>query len=81
MCVCMCVCVSVCVCVCMCVCMCVCVCVCVCMYVSAPKAINNQWRYVVSQYDQLNKFYNCDMAIVVVIVNGRGFGIDTGRRH
>ena len=32
-------------------------------------------------YDWLNKFYSCYMAIVVVIINGRGLGIDTRRRH
>ena len=32
-------------------------------------------------YDWLNKFYSCYMAAVVVIVNGRGLGIDTRRRH
>ena len=29
----------------------------------------------------LNKFYSCYMATVVVIVNGRGLGIGTRRRH
>ena len=32
-------------------------------------------------YDWLNKFYSCYMATVVVIVNGRGLGIGTRRRH
>ena len=31
-------------------------------------------------YDWLNKFYSCYMAIVIVIVNGHGLGIDTRRR-
>ena len=32
-------------------------------------------------YDWVNKFYSFYMAIVVVIVNGRGLGIDKHRRH
>ena len=32
-------------------------------------------------YDWLNKFYSCYMAIVVIIVNGCGLGIDTRRRN
>ena len=32
-------------------------------------------------YDRLNKFYNCYMATVVVIVNGRGLGISVCGRH
>ena len=32
-------------------------------------------------YDWLNKFYSCYMATEVVIVNGRGLGIGTRRRH
>ena len=32
-------------------------------------------------YDWLNKFYNCYMAIVAIIVNGHGLVIDTRRRQ
>ena len=32
-------------------------------------------------YEWLNKFYSCYMAIVAVIVNGRGLVIDTRRRQ
>ena len=42
-----------------------------------PKftVINNQ--HFATPYDWLNKFYNCYMATVAIIINGRGFGIDT----
>ena len=34
-----------------------------------------------TSYDWLNKFYSFYMATVVVIVNERGLGIGTYRRH
>ena len=34
-----------------------------------------------TSYDWLNKFYSCDMATVVVIVNGHGLGIGMCCRH
>ena len=55
-------------------------CMCVFECVSAPEAINNQWRDM-DPYDWLNKFYSRYMAIVVVIVNGRGLGIDMRHSH
>ena len=62
-----------------CVCACVFACVCVCPH---------PWLLITSgviwtPYDRLNKFYSFYMAIVciVVIVNGRGLGIDTHYRH
>ena len=39
------------------------------------------WRDMGTPYDWLNNFYSRYMAIVVVIVNGRGLGIDTRHRH
>ena len=34
-----------------------------------------------TSYDWLNKFYSYYMETVVIIVNGRGLGIGTHRRH
>ena len=50
----------------------------VCVCVPTSEAINNQWRDM-DLIDWLNKFYNCYMATVVFIINGRGLG--TRRRH
>ena len=46
---------------------------------SAPEAIKS--GVICTTYDWLNKFYSCYMAIVVVMVNGRGLGIDMCCRH
>ena len=68
----------------MCVCLrvgvCVFACGCVCVFVSTPRLLITS-GVIWTPYDWLNKFYSCYMAIVVVIVNGRGLGIDTRRRH
>ena len=56
---------------------CVCVCVCVC---PRPR-LSITSGVIYNSYDWLNKFYSCYMATVVVIVNGRGLGIGTRRRH
>ena len=58
----------------------VCVGICVCVCVSAPRLLITS-GVIWTPYDWLNKFYSCYMATVVIIVNGRGFGIDTRRRH
>ena len=60
------------------VCMCVCACVCVC--VSAPRLLIT-CGMIWTPYNWLNKFYSHYMEIVVVIVNGRGLGIDTCHSH
>ena len=60
---------------------CVCVYVCVCLRVCPPPRLLITSGMMWTPYDRLNKFYSCYMAIVVVIVNGRGLGIDTRRRH
>ena len=54
---------------------CVLACVCVCPRLRLLITSGMIW----SPYDWLNKFYSCCMAIVVVIINGRGLSIDT--RH
>ena len=61
------------------VCGCVCICKCVCVCVPTPEAITIGMIW--TPYDWLNKFYSCYMAIVVIIVNGCGLGIDMHRRH
>ena len=74
-----------CVCACLCVCVCVCVRVCVrvfvCVCVCSPPRLlitsGVMWRR--TPYDWL--IYSCYVAIVVVIVNGRGLDIDMCRRH
>ena len=55
--------------------MCVCVCVC------PPPRLLITSGMIWTPYDWLNKFYSCYMAIVVVIVNRRGLGIDTRHIH
>ena len=57
----------------------VCVCVCVCVYVCPPLRLLITSGVIQTPYDWLNKFYSHYMAIVVIIVNGRGLGID--KRH
>ena len=57
--------------------MCVCLRVCVC----PPPRLLITRGVIWTPYDWLNKFYSCYMATVVAIVNGRGLGIDTRRRH
>ena len=52
----------------------------VCVFVSAPEAINNQWRDM-DLMRLVNKLYSCYMATTAIIVNGRGLGIGTCRRH
>ena len=54
---------------------CVCVCVCVCMCMCPPP------RLLITSDDWLNKLCSCYMAIVVIILNGRGLDIDTRHRH
>ena len=73
--------VCVCVCVCRCVCAGVCVLVCVCVCVSPHPRLLITSAVIWTPHDWLNKFYNCFMTIVVVIVNGRSLGIDARRRH
>ena len=51
--------------------------VCVCV---RPQGINNYWHYM-DPINWLNKFYSRFMEIVVVIINGRGLGIDTHHSH
>ena len=64
----------------------VCVFVCVFVYVCVcppPRLFitsGMMWRDI-DPYDWLNKFYSCYMAIVVIIVNERGLGIDTHHSH
>ena len=67
-------------CVCVFACMCVCVCVCVCVGLPPRLLITSgvMWHDI-DPIDWLNKFYSRYMAIVAIIVNGRGLGIDT--RH
>ena len=80
----MCVCVYVCVCLCVCLCLCVCVFVCVCMCVCPPPRLLITSGVMWCDMDPirfLNKFYNCYMATIVVVVNGHGLGIGTCRRH
>ena len=60
--------------------MCVCLCVCVLCVCSPPRLLITS-GVMCTPYDWLNKFCNCYMAIVVVIINGRGLGIGTSCRH
>ena len=55
--------------------------VCVCLCVCPPPRLLITSGVIWTSYDWLNKFYSCYMATVVVIVNGRGLGIGTRRRH
>ena len=57
------------------------VCLRVCMCVCPPSRLLITSGVIWTPYDCLNKFYSCYMATVVVIVNGRGLGIGTRRRH
>ena len=60
-------------------CVCVCVSVCLSLCVSALRLLITSgimWRDM-DPYNWLNKSYSYYMAIVVIIVNGRGLGIDT----
>ena len=59
----------------------VCVFVCVCVCVCLPPRLLITCGVIWTPYDWLNKFYSRYMAIVVVIINGRGLGIDTCYRH
>ena len=52
----------------------VCMCVCALVCVSAPEAINKQWRDI-DPYDWLNTFYGFYMAAVVNIFSGHGISI------
>ena len=65
-----------------CVCVCVCVRVCACAYVCVrpPRRLITSC-VIWTPYDWLSNFYSCYMAILVVIINGRGLGIDTRRKH
>ena len=56
---------------------CVCVCACVCVHPEAIITSGAIW----TPYSWLNKFYSCYMAIVVIIINGRGLSIDMRHRH
>ena len=60
--------------------MCVCVCVCVCPPPRLLITSGVMWCDIDSRR-LVKKFYSCYMAIVVVIVNGRGLGIDMRHRH
>ena len=51
--------------------------VCLCMCVCPPPRLLITCGVIWAPYDWLNKFYSRYMAVVVVIVNGRGLGIDT----
>ena len=57
-----------------------CVCFCVCLPLRLLITSGAMWRDI-DPCDWLNKFYSRYMTIVVVIVNGRGLGIGTRRRH
>ena len=57
-------------------CVCVCVCVCVCL----PSRLSITSGVIWTPYNWLKKFYNGYIAIVVVIINGHGLGIDTCHR-
>ena len=57
------------------------VCVCVCVCVCPPPRLLITSGVIWTPYDWFNKFYNCYMATVVIIVNGRGFGIGVHHRH
>ena len=56
------------------------ICVCVFVCVSALRLLITS-GVIWTPYDWLNKFYSCYMAIVVIIVNRCGHGIDTHHRH
>ena len=56
---------------------------CGCLYacVCPPPRLLITSGVIWTPYDWLNKFYSRYMEIVVVIVNGRGLGIDTRHSH
>ena len=53
----------------------------VCVFVCPPPRLLITCGMIWTPYNWLNKFYSRYMAIVVVIVNGRGLGIDTRHSH
>ena len=55
----------------------VCVCVCVCPRLRLLIASG----VICTSYDWLNKFYSCNMATIVIIINGRALGIGMRHRH
>ena len=58
------------------------VCVFVCVYPPPKLLIASGVTGVIwTPYDWLNKFYSRYMAVVVIIVNGRGLGIDMRHSH
>ena len=57
------------------------VCVCVCVCVCSPPRLLITSDMIWIPYDWLNKFYNCYMATVVVIINGHGLCISMHLRH
>ena len=57
------------------------VCVHLCVCVSPLLRLLITSGVIWTPYEWLNKFYSCYLAIVVIIVNGRGLGIDMHRRH
>ena len=58
-----------------------CLCVYVCMCVCPPLRLLITSGVIWTPYDWLNKFYSRYMAIVVLIVNRHGLGIDTRHSH
>ena len=59
----------------------VCVYVCLRVCVCLPSRLLITSGVIYTPYDWLNKFYSCYMANVVIIVNGRGLGIDARRTY
>ena len=57
-------------------------CVCFCVY-PPPRLliISGMIWHEMDLYDWLNKFYRCYIAVIVIIINGRGLGIDTHHRY
>ena len=51
----------------------------VCVYVCLCPRLLITSGVICTLYDWLNKFYNCYMATVAIIVSGCGFGIDMCR--
>ena len=62
------------------VCVCVCVCVCMCPPLRLLITSGMMWHNMDPKH-WLNKFYNCYMDSVVIIINMHGLGIDTCRKH
>ena len=69
------------ICVCVRVCVCVCVSACVCICVCLPPKLLITSGMTCSPYDWLNQLYSCYMATVAIIINERGFGINTCHRN